>query len=98
MSDTHGPVAPSYCVRRSPPCPACIRPLPRDSSYVTCRFTRPSRRVPTCGFLRFAGGRKSGLASCLPDHSWRTTVFCGFSQKHRDTYRDTCRDTEARKL
>lgn len=68
MSDTSGPVAPSDRVGRSAPCPACIQPLQQDSSYVTCLCTRPSRRAATRGFPGFAGGRKSGLASCLPDH------------------------------
>jgi len=67
ISDTSGPVAPSDRVRRSVPCPARIRPLQRDSSYVTCLFTRRFWRAATRGFPGFAGSRKSGLASPLPD-------------------------------
>ena len=67
MSSTGGPGSSPDRVRWSAPCPTRIRPLRRDSSYVTCLCTRPSRRAATRGFPGFAGGRKSGLASCLPD-------------------------------
>lgn len=67
MSDASAPVTSPDRVRRLAPSPARIRPLQRDSSYVTCQSTRPFQRVEPRGFPGFAGGRKSGLASCLPD-------------------------------
>lgn len=68
-SDPREAVLSAHRDHRGTPCPALNPPLRRDSSYVTCWFTRRFTRVQTCGFPSLAGGRKSGLASCLPDHT-----------------------------